>query len=744
MITFRETGLHDNIIKAIDELGFQNPTPIQEKAIPFLIENNRDLVALAQTGTGKTAAFGLPMIHHIDHKNKSVQGLVLCPTRELCMQITNDLDEYAKYVEGLIVVPVYGGASMEKQVFSLKRGGQIVVGTPGRVLDLIHRKKLLLENLRFLVLDEADEMLNMGFKDDLDEILSNTPDSRQSMLFSATMPKEIANLAKKYMTDAEEISVGKPNSGAENVNHHYYVVQASQRYMVLKRIADYYPSIYGIVFCRTRMETKEIADKLIQDGYNADSLHGDLSQAQRDHVMNRFRQRHLRILVATDVAARGLDVDDLTHIINYNIPDELEAYIHRSGRTGRAGKHGISISIIHPKEVNKIPQLEKKVGKQFEHKSIPSGQEVCEKQLFNLIDKVEWVEVDESRIEGYLEMIYKKLAWLPREELIKRFVSVEFNRFLSYYKDSTDLNVPLSKKDKSREPSRESKKQSNPNYTRFHINAGTKNGLSVLNLITLINEKTGERSMEIGQIEILKKFSFFEVEKENEQVLIDAFRDVDYNGVALKIEVTKNDGTGGVVRAEPEEYAGRGGEGRRRRTGNYKSEDAPRERRAYSSGERSRGGYKSRDRNSDGGDFKPRDRNSSGGGYRSRDGEKPRERFGAKDGYKSREGGYKSRDENRSRDSKEGYKPREGGSEGTRSSSGRSGKPWGKKAEKSGGWFGNKDNKKSGGRKFDKPSGSAKPDRGDKKKDSGKASRGNFGKKFGDNFREKFKDDFSF
>ena len=441
MNTFHESGLHENIIKAIDELGFKKPTPIQEKTLPFLLNSEKDVVALAQTGTGKTAAFGLPILHNIEWKNKSVQGIVLCPTRELCMQITNDLDYFSKYIDGVFVVPVYGGTSIDKQIAALKRGGQIVVGTPGRVLDLIKRKKLVLSEIKYLVLDEADEMLNMGFKDDLDSILAKTPKGRQSMLFSATMPKEIASIARKYMKDAEEISVGKRNTGAENVQHHYYVVQASNRYLALKRIADYYPNIYGIVFCRTRRETKEVAEKLMQDGYNADALHGDLSQAQRDHVMGRFRQKHLQILVATDVAARGLDVNDLSHIINYNIPEELEAYIHRSGRTGRAGKHGISISIIHGREGSKIGQLEKKVGKEFLQQQVPAGKEICEKQLFNLIDKVEWVEVDESTIEEYLDIIYKKLAWLPREELIKRFVSVEFNRFLSYYKDAVDLNV---------------------------------------------------------------------------------------------------------------------------------------------------------------------------------------------------------------------------------------------------------------------------------------------------------------
>jgi ATP-dependent RNA helicase DeaD len=555
MKTFQESGLNEKIIKAIEELGFEKPTPIQEKTIPFLLRSSNDVVALAQTGTGKTAAFGLPMIHNIEWKDKSVQGIVLCPTRELCMQITNDLDYFSKYIEGVFVVPVYGGTSIDKQISALKRGGQIVVGTPGRVLDLIKRKKLILNDIKYMVLDEADEMLNMGFKDDLDAILSKTPEGRQSMLFSATMPKGIATIAKKFMKDAEEISVGKRNTGAENVQHQYYTVQASNRYLALKRIADYYPSIYGIVFCRTRRETKEVAEKLIQDGYNADALHGDLSQAQRDHVMNRFRQKHLQILVATDVAARGLDVNDLSHVINYNIPDELESYIHRSGRTGRAGKHGISITIIHGRERNKISQLEKMVGKAFESKLVPAGTDICEKQLFNLIDKVEWVEIDESTIAPYLDIIDKKLAWLTREELIKRFVSVEFNRFLSYYKDATDLNIKAgSRGDRAergersgrkgsgerRDRDERSRKKSDPNFTRFHINLGSKNKISTIDLISLINDNTGNKSIEIGKIEVLKTFSFFELEKSHEKQLLKAFSNVERDGIKVRVEVSKN------------------------------------------------------------------------------------------------------------------------------------------------------------------------------------------------------------
>ena len=558
--------MREDILKAIEELGFITPTPIQEKTLPFILNSQKDVIALAQTGTGKTAAFGLPVIHHIDEHDKKVQALVLCPTRELCMQITNDLTMYSKYIKGLYVVPVYGGSSIDKQISALIKGGQIVVGTPGRVLDLVKRKKLRLETIKYLVLDEADEMLNMGFKEDLDAILSQTPEGRQSMLFSATMPKEISNLAKRYMQNAEEISVGKKNAGAENVQHHYYVVQASNRYLALKRIMDFYPNIYGIVFCRTRQETKDVAEKLMQDGYNADALHGDLSQAQRDYVMSRFRNKSLHMLVATDVAARGLDVNDLTHIINYNLPDELEAYIHRSGRTGRAGKHGISITIIHGRETSKISQLEKKVGKPFEHKKVPIGEEVCEKQLFYLIDKVEWVEVDESTIEKYLDIIYKKLAWLPREELIKRFVSVEFNRFLSYYKNAPDLNIGVQKSQEK------PKRTIDMNFTRFHINLGTNDKVSVIDLISLINRHTGDQSIEIGKIDLMKKFSFFEVDKSYESTILEAFKDVTRDGIKVIVEVSKErEESSESGNFRPERKSGKNRQERRRNDDNWSS-----------------------------------------------------------------------------------------------------------------------------------------------------------------------------
>ena len=441
MSTFKDLGLRPEILTAITEMGFEKPTSIQEKAIPHILSSNQDLIGRAQTGTGKTGAFGLPLISKLNLKSDNVQALILCPTRELCIQITKELQNFAQHLHGVKVTPVYGGAHMDTQLFGLKQKPQIVVGTPGRTLDLVNRKKLKLEEIQWLVLDEADEMLSMGFKDDLDAILGNTPKEKQTLLFSATLPHEILRMVKTYMQDPTEIAAEKVQTGADNVTHHFYEVHAKDRYLALKRVIDFYPDIYAIVFCRTRMETKEIAEKLSADGYNSDALHGDLSQEQREYTMSRFRSKSLQMLIATDVAARGLDVSDLTHVINYNLPDDPDTYIHRSGRTGRAHRKGISVVIIHSREHGRLKDLERRIGKPFEKKRIPTGKEICEKQLYHLVDKVENVEVEESQIKDYLPVIFNKLSWLDREELIKRFMSIEFNRFLSYYKDSRDINV---------------------------------------------------------------------------------------------------------------------------------------------------------------------------------------------------------------------------------------------------------------------------------------------------------------
>ena len=441
MKSFKESNLKAEIIEAVTDMGFEKPTPIQAECIPFILESENDLIANAQTGTGKTAAFGLPIIHQIDIDNRAIQSIILSPTRELAIQISKDLIHYAAKIPGLKITAVYGGASIDTQLRELQRGVHIVVGTPGRVLDLINRKKLILSQVQWLVLDEADEMLNMGFKDELDGILETTPDTRQTLLFSATLPKEIVRISKSYMHNPQQISVSKANSGADNVEHHYYQVSARDKYAVLKRIADLNPNVYAIVFCRTRHETKDIADKLIRDDYNADSLHGDLSQAQREHVMNRFRSGNLQILVATDVAARGLDVTDLTHVINYSLPDDSEVYVHRSGRTGRAGKNGISISITHTRENRKIRDIENILGKKFTKKLVPSGREICEIQLFNLIDTMQNVDLTSGEIDTFMDDIYTHLEPMSKEDVIKRFVSVEFNRFLDYYKNAKDLNV---------------------------------------------------------------------------------------------------------------------------------------------------------------------------------------------------------------------------------------------------------------------------------------------------------------
>ena len=482
MKTFEELGVSPEIRKAIEELGYENPMPVQEEVIPYLLGNGNDVVALAQTGTGKTAAFGLPLIQKIDVKNCVPQALVLCPTRELCLQIAGDLTDYSKYITDLKILPVYGGSSIDSQIRSLKRGVHIIVATPGRLIDLMERKVAQLATIRDVVMDEADEMLNMGFTDSINAILENIPQDRNTLMFSATMSPEIARIAKTYLHEAKEITIGTKNEGSKNVNHVAYIVHAKDKYLALKRVVDFYPQIYGIVFCRTRKETQEIADKLIQDGYNADSLHGELSQAQRDLVMQKFRQRHLQLLVATDVAARGLDVNDLTHVINYGLPDDTESYTHRSGRTGRAGKTGISIAIINLREKGRMKEIEHIIKKKFEVSVLPSGQEICQQQLIKVIDDIEKVKVNEEEIETFLPGIYRKLDWLDKEDLIKRVVSLEFNRFLDYYKNAPEIEQPKANEKKSE--AKESRKgdkekvgrKAEKGYTRLFLNLGKTDG----------------------------------------------------------------------------------------------------------------------------------------------------------------------------------------------------------------------------------------------------------------------------
>ncbi|MDR0995901.1 MAG: DEAD/DEAH box helicase [Tannerella sp.] len=441
MKNFEELGVAAPILKAIREMGFETPMPVQEEVIPFLLGDDNDVIALAQTGTGKTAAYGLPILQKIDIPDARPQALILCPTRELCLQISDDLNQYAKYLEQLVVLPVYGGSSIEVQIKALRRGVHVIVATPGRLIDLLNRKAAHLDAVKNVVLDEADEMLNMGFSDSIDAVLATVPPARNMLLFSATMPQEIAAITSKYMHEPKEIVIGHKNEGNANIRHVYYMVRAQDKYLALKRIADYYPNIYGIVFCRTRRETQEIADKLIHDGYNADSLHGDLSQAQRDAVMQKFRLRNIQLLVATDVAARGLDVDDLTHVIHYGLPDDVESYTHRSGRTARAGKTGISIAICHVKEKSKIRAIEKIVGKEFERGEIPDGKAICEKQIFSLVDRIEKVDIDEEEIAGLMPSVMRKLAWLDKEDIVKRMVSLEFNRMIEYYKKAGDIRT---------------------------------------------------------------------------------------------------------------------------------------------------------------------------------------------------------------------------------------------------------------------------------------------------------------
>ena len=534
---FQDFNLNPAILRAIEELGFKEPMPIQAEVLPILLSQRTDLVGLAQTGTGKTAAFGLPLLQNIDPSNHNVQALILCPTRELCMQITKDLLSYAKYIPEIKIVPVYGGASIELQFKSLAKKPQIVVATPGRLQDMIRRNRIDFSDVRWMVLDEADEMLDMGFQEDVDAILEYMPEDKNTLLFSATMPVEVEKILNKYMKEPVRISIGQKNSGTANVRHNYYMIKASDRYLALKRLIDYYPSIYGIVFCRTKLETQEVADNLIHDGYNAASLHGDLSQAQRDLVMNHFRQGFTQILVATDVAARGLDVNNLSHIINYNLPDDIDTYVHRSGRTGRADKTGICISLVHQKEKHKIKAIEKQLGRPMERELIPTAQQVCEKQLFRHIDNLEKVDIMRDDIDDYLPVVFKKLSWLTREELITRVVALNFNRFLDYYKDAKDLNIDDSK-DGGKKEKKEKKVHDDSHMVRLFFGLGKRDHIKPNSLIGKINDVTGTKDIEIGHIDLMENFSFVAVDGDKAQFIVDCFADPSKNRDGIRVEIT--------------------------------------------------------------------------------------------------------------------------------------------------------------------------------------------------------------
>jgi len=618
-MTFEELGLKSEVLQSLENMGFVTPTPIQEKAIPHLLKEESDFVGLAQTGTGKTAAFGLPLVSKVDDKTKTPQGLVICPTRELCIQITKDLQNYSKNLN-INVVPVYGGTDIRRQISEIKRGAAIVVATPGRLVDLTKRKAIVLEDIEWVILDEADEMLNMGFKEDIDLILDKTPEWRNVWLFSATMPKEVEAIAKNYMQDPLEVSIGHKNQTNENIEHIYFVVKERDRYAALKRLIDFNPNIYGLVFCRTRRETAAVAEKLGKEGYSAEPLHGDLSQAQRDNVMGKFRRKSIQILVATDVAARGIDVDNITHVINYNLPDEIENYTHRSGRTARAGNKGESLLLINTREGYKIGQIEKKIRTTFVKGSIPQPNEICEIQLMKLVDKVITSEVKEDNIAEFMPIVMSEFEDLSKEEVVKKFVSAEFNRFIEYYERAGDLNAKAGDRDndrggrdrdrgKGRDRDRGGRdrdrgdrggrgRRDDENKTRFFVNIGKRDGLNPGGLLRVVCDSTDLKSDKIGRIDILDSFSFFDADKDLADKIVSEVTGSDYEGHRVKVEVTKK------------REGGRSGGGDRRSSG---------------------GGGRSfsNDRRSGGGD---RDRRS-GGGYRRNGGR--------------REGGFERRDSDR-------------------------------------------------------------------------------------------------
>lgn len=542
MKTFEELGVSPEIRRAIEEMGYENPMPVQEEVIPYLLGENNDVVALAQTGTGKTAAFGLPLLQQVDIKNRIPQSLILCPTRELCLQIAGDLNDYSKYIDGLKVLPVYGGSSIDSQIRSLKRGVHIIVATPGRLLDLMERRTVSLSTIHNVVMDEADEMLNMGFTDSINAILADVPKERNTLLFSATMSPEIARISKKYLNNAKEITIGRKNESTSNVKHVVYTVQARDKYEALKRIVDFYPQIYGIIFCRTRKETQEIADKLMQEGYSADSLHGELSQAQRDTVMQKFRIRNIQLLVATDVAARGLDVDDLTHVINYGLPDDTESYTHRSGRTGRAGKTGTSIAIINLRERGKLREIERIIGKKFIVGEMPTAAGICQKQLMKVIDELEKVKVNEEEIATFMPEIYRKLEWLSKEDLIKRMVSHEFNRFEEYYHNRPEIEQPTAAEGRTREGNQDKRsRQASAGFTRLFINLGKTDNFFPSELISLLNNNTRGR-VDLGRIDLMQNFSFFEVPEKESNNVLNSLNNAKWNGRKVVVEVAGEEG----------------------------------------------------------------------------------------------------------------------------------------------------------------------------------------------------------
>ena len=545
MSNFNTLGLNDKLNQTAQKIGFEQPTEVQSKVIPELLEHpSTDLIALAQTGTGKTAAFGFPLLQKIDATQKHTQGLILSPTRELCLQITKEMQAYSQLTDGINIVAIYGGASIDQQAKSIKRGAQIVVATPGRMKDMIKRNLVNINQLDYCVLDEADEMLNMGFRDELDGILERTPGNKRTLLFSATMPKEVARIATNYMTNPAQIAIGKQNSGADNVRHVYYLVQSRDRYPALKRIVDYHPDIFGLIFCRTKKQTQEVADKLLKDGYNADALHGDLSQAQRDHVMKRFRDRSLNMLVATDVAARGLDVDNISHVINFNLPDDLDGYIHRSGRTGRADKSGVSITLVNNQEKFKITRFENTLCKTFEKLPLPTGKDICGKQLFNFINRMEQVDVDDEQIAPFMESLSKKLEWMSKEQIIKQFLSLEFSRLLKYYKNSNDLNNPVAHNTnpelQHNRKGTNGKVQKKNQYTRFFINMGKKDDLTPKSLIGMINTHTRKRNIKIGDIQVKNSFAFFEAEAKHTSTILQAFQSNSTKTDRMWVEIAEN------------------------------------------------------------------------------------------------------------------------------------------------------------------------------------------------------------